>query len=103
MDDKFDVMPDDVDIAVDYIYWRKVGWQPRRLHLVCLNCDIRKELIAGTDGSCCSNTKSPNYHTRLRTAWTKHLDTHRRRGDNFPDKFYEMKLPEDIEKDGHFN
>ena len=103
MDDKFDVMPDDVDIAVDYIYWRKVGWQPRRLHLVCLNCNIRKELIAGTDGSCCSNTKSPNYHTRLRTAWTKHLDTHRRRGDNFPDKFYEMKLPEDVEKDGHFN
>ena len=103
MDDKFDVMPDDVDIAVDYIYWRKAGWQPRRLHLVCLNCDIRKELIAGTDGSCCSNTKSPNYHTRLRTAWTKHLDTHRRRGDNFPDKFYDMKLPEDVEKDGHFN
>ena len=96
MDDKFDVMPDDVDIAVDYFYWRKVGWQPRRLHLVCLNCNIRKELIAGTDGSCCSNTKSPNYHTRLRTAWTKHLDTHRRRGDNFPDKFYEMKLPEDV-------
>ena len=103
MDDKFDVMPDDVDIAVDYIYWGRVNWMPRQLNLVCLNCSIRKELIKGDDGSCCSNTKSPNFHTRVRKTWTRHLDQHRRLGDNFPDKFYDMKLPEDVEKDGHFN
>ena len=63
-----------------------------RLCFICIGCTIKYEAKNKAKFNSCCGADNVNFTFTDKVKFHKHLDEHRKRGDNVPQKYYEMRI-----------